>query len=348
LGREDYGFDQGGGFLDSCRQDPVLSQVKLIAEPWDCGPGGYQVGGFPPGWSEWNDKFRDTVRDFWRGEAPASELAPRITASATEFAHQGRRPWASINFVTAHDGFTLNDMVTYNEKHNEANNENNQDGSSDNRSWNCGVEGPTDDPAINELRERQIRNVLTTLLLSQGVPMLLAGDEFARTQQGNNNAYCQDSEISWLDWNIGDKGQGLIRFVRTLTKLRLDHPALRNTRFLTGREVDGVRDVTWMNANGTVIEDAQWGDTNMKCFGMMIDGRAATAESAFRQDDSTFLLVFNAHYDAVEFTLPECKDGEVWTRVIDTNDPEPETTVALEIGAVFTVTGRSVVVFSGG
>ncbi len=348
LAREPNGFDNQSGFLKACSQDPVLGSVKLIAEPWDCGPGGYQVGGFPPGWSEWNDKFRDTVRDFWRGEAPAAELAPRITASAAEFNHQGRRPWASINFVTAHDGFTLNDMVTYNDKHNDANNEDNKDGSSDNRSWNCGVEGPTDDTAINELRERQIRNVLATLLLAQGVPMLLAGDEFCRTQQGNNNAYCQDSEISWLDWSIEEKGQSMIHFVRTLTKLRVDHPALRNTRFLTGREVDGARDVDWINANGATIDDAQWGDGNMKCFGMLIDGPAATAESAFRQDDSTFLLVFNAHYDAVEFTLPACKDGEVWNRVIDTNDPEPAADVVLPIGKVFTVTGRSVVVFSRG
>ena len=201
LAREPHGFDEQSGFLKAVGQDPLLSTVKLIAEPWDCGPGGYQVGGFPPGWAEWNDKFRDTVRDYWRGEASAAALAPRLTASGDTFNRSGRRAWASVNFVTAHDGFTLNDLVTYNEKHNEANGEDNKDGHSDNRSWNCGHEGPTDDPAINALRERQIRNMLATLLLSQGTPMILAGDEFGRTQQGNNNAYCQDNEISWLDWD---------------------------------------------------------------------------------------------------------------------------------------------------
>lgn len=346
LAREPNGFDNQSGFLKACSQDPVLGTVKLIAEPWDCGPGGYQVGGFPPGWSEWNDKFRDTVRDFWRGEATAAALAPRLCASPDEFGHQGRRPWASINFVTAHDGFTLNDLVTYNEKHNEANGEGNRDGSSDNRSWNCGVEGPTDDPAIEELRARQIRNILATLLLSQGVPMLLAGDEFGRTQQGNNNAYCQDDEISWLDWSIEEKGAALIRFTRKLIALRAEHPVLRNTRFLSGRDVDGVRDVVWINASGADIEDGQWQDDTMQCFGMMIDGRAATADSAFRQDDSTLLLVFNAWHDVVEFTLPPCKDGEAWRRLVDTNDPEPDETVELEVGAVFAMTGRSVVVFS--
>ncbi len=214
LAREPNGFDNQSGFLKAVSQDPVLGTVKLIAEPWDCGPGGYQVGGFPPGWAEWNDKFRDTVRDFWRGQAPASALTERMCASVGVFNHQGRRPWACVNFVTAHDGFTLNDIVTYNDKHNEANGEDNKDGSSDNRSWNCGVEGPTDNPEINAVRERQIRNMLATLLLSQGTPMLLAGDEFGRTQKGNNNAYCQDNEISWINWKLGDKGNGLVEFVK--------------------------------------------------------------------------------------------------------------------------------------
>ena len=214
LAREPNGFDEQSGFLKACGQDPVLDTVKLIAEPWDCGPGGYQVGGFPPGWAEWNDKFRDTVRDFWRGEASAAALAPRLCASRRPVQPPAAAsPGPRVNFITAHDGFTLNDLVTYNDKHNEANGEDNKDGHSDNRSWNCGVEGPTDDPAINALRERQMRNMLATLLLSQGTPMLLAGDEFGRTQQGNNNAYCQDNEISWVDWDIEEKGQALIRFV---------------------------------------------------------------------------------------------------------------------------------------
>src|SRR5690348_695000 len=213
LAREPYGFDQGGGFLDSCRQDPVLSQVKLIAEPWDCGPGGYQVGHFSPGWAEWNDRYRDTVRAYWKGdEGTLPELASRMAASSDLFNRRGRKPWASVNFITAHDGFTLNDLVSYNDKHNEANGEDNRDGHSDNRSWNHGAEGPTDDPDIVELRERQKRNMLATLLLSQGTPMVLAGDEFGRTQQGNNNAYCQDNEISWVDWNHDERGEALIRF----------------------------------------------------------------------------------------------------------------------------------------
>jgi glycogen debranching enzyme GlgX len=220
------------GFLTACMQDPVLTTVQLIAEPWDCGPGGYQVGGFPPGWAEWNDKFRDTVRDFWRGEAPIAARAPRLCASAEQFNRGGRRAWACVNFITAHDGFTLNDSVTYNDKHNEANGEDGKHGSSDNRSWNHGVEGPTEDAAINELRERQIRNMLATLILSQGAPMLLAGDEFGRTQTGNNNAYCQDNEISRLDWDIKPKGQSLTGFTQKLTSLRHRYPILRHARFL--------------------------------------------------------------------------------------------------------------------
>jgi isoamylase len=260
LAREVNGFDNQSGFLKACCQDPVLNTVKLIAEPWDCGPGGYQVGAFPPGWSEWNDKFRDVVRDFWRGEAAASALTERLCASGDWFNHQGRRPSACINFVTAHDGFTLNDIVTYNEKHNEANGEDNNDGSSDNRSWNMGFEGPTDDPEINLLRGRQIRNMIGTLLLAQGTPMLLAGDEFGRTQKGNNNAYCQDNEISWLDWDIKEKGHSLIQFVQKLTRLRHRFPILRRNRFLTGEYIEelGVKDVTWINANGQEMQNEHW------------------------------------------------------------------------------------------
>src|ERR1700759_3055521 len=234
LARELHDVDRLSTFFDLVQQDPELRTVKLIAEPWDCGPGGYQVGGFPPGWAEWNDKYRDTVRDFWRGEAPASALAPRLCASGDIFNHRGRKPWASVNFITAHDGFTLNDLVSYNDRHNEANGEDNNDGNSDNRSWNSGAEGPTDDEEVISLRVRQMRNFLATLLLSQGTPMLLAGDEFARSQQGNNNAYCQDNEISWVDWNLNADAEALIRFVQRLCEMRHRYPILHRNRFLTG------------------------------------------------------------------------------------------------------------------
>jgi glycogen operon protein len=348
LAREPNGFDNQSGFLKACSQDPVLTTVKLIAEPWDCGPGGYQVGGFPPGWSEWNDKYRDTVRDFWKGEAPVSALAPRLCASGDMFNHQGRRPSACVNFVTAHDGFTLNDLVTYNDKHNDANGENNKDGSSDNRSWNCGVEGPTDDPQINALRVRQLRNLLATLLLSQGTPMLLAGDEFGRSQQGNNNAYCQDNEISWLDWDIKEKGQSLIRFVQVLTQLRRDYPILRRSRFLSGtyNEELGVKDVTWINPNGSEMTADDWSDTNAKCFGMLIDGRAQPTGIRQRGEDATVLIVLNAHHDLVSFTLPECPGGKEWLRVIDTNVEEDAQKTIVETGAHYDATGRSLLVFA--
>src|ERR1700755_2907105 len=239
-------------------QDPLLSTIKLSAEPWDTGPGGYQGGGFPPGWAEWNDKFRDTVRDFWRAEAPPSALAPRLLGSGDVFNRMGRRSWASVNFITAHDGFTLNDWASYNDKHNEANGEGNRDGSSNNHSWNCGAEGPTDDPDICSLRERQKRNMLATLLLAQGTPMVLAGDEFGRTQEGNNNAYCQDNEISWVNWNFGEKEVDLAEFVRKVIVLRQSFPILRRSRFLTGEynpDLD-VRDVRWLSPAGQDIEDS--------------------------------------------------------------------------------------------
>jgi isoamylase len=349
LAREPNGFDNQSGFLKACSQDPVLNTVKLIAEPWDCGPGGYQVGAFPPGWAEWNDKFRDTSRDYWRGKAVASELTERLCASGLTFNHQGRRPWACVNFVTAHDGFTLNDIVTYNEKHNEANGEDNKDGSSDNRSWNCGVEGPTDDPAINELRERQMRNMLGTLLLAQGTPMMVAGDEFARTQNGNNNAYCQDNAISWLNWDIEDRGERLIRFVKKLTSLRHRYPILRRNLFLTGQYVEelGVKDVTWINANGSEMSEEHWGDALMLCFGMLLDGRAQTTGIRQRGKEATLLLVFNGHYDLVNFTLPQCPGGNQWSLLIDTNRPdEQENAQIFDVGDVYGVTPRSLLMFS--
>jgi glycogen operon protein len=350
LAREPAGFDNQSGFLKAANQDPVLTTVKLIAEPWDIGPGGYQVGSFPPGWAEWNDRYRDNVRDFWRTVGSAKDIARRLCASGDVFNHQGRRPWACVNFITAHDGFTLNDLVSFNDKHNEANGEGNQDGSSDNRSWNCGAEGPTEDEGVNALRSRQMRNLLGTLLLSQGTPMLLAGDEFARTQQGNNNAYCQDNEISWVDWSLKEQNEALIRFVQKLTWMRHKYPILRRSRFLTGEysnELD-VRDLTWINASGAEMRDADWGDGNMRCFGMLIDGRAQPTGVRQRGTEATMLLVLNGHFDVVEFTLPTAPGGNTWTRLIDTNLPEDEGTPTFENGSLYSVTARSLLLFALG
>ncbi len=347
LAREPNGFDNQSGFLKAVGQDPVLGAVKLIAEPWDIGPGGYQVGSFPPGWAEWTDKFRDDVRDFWRGRAGVGPLAARLCASAESFDHGGRRAWACVNFVTAHDGFTLNDVVTYDEKHNEANGENNRDGNSDNRSWNCGIEGPTDDEGVNELRARQIRNMLATLLLSQGTPMLLAGDEFGRTQGGNNNAYCQDSDISWLNWTVEAKGQSLIDFTRKLISLRRRYTILRHSRFLSGDlNVDtGTKDLTWIATNGSEMGPGEWDDPNTRCIGMLLDGRAPETGLKKRGSDATVLIVFNGWQDLVGFTLPEPPDGEGWTLLVDTNQPALSTEPNFHPGDRYDVTGRSVLLF---
>jgi glycogen operon protein len=347
LAREPDGFDNQSGFLKACGQDPVLGGVKLIAEPWDCGPGGYQVGEFPPGWAEWNDKFRDTARGFWTAQATPAALAPRLCASDDLFNRSGRRPWACVNFVTAHDGFTLHDWASYNDKHNEANGENSQDGTSDNRSWNCGAEGPSDDPEIVALRGRQMRNMLATLLLSQGTPMLLAGDEFARTQQGNNNAYCQDNEISWLDWTIDEAGQKLTGFVQRLTKLRHSYAILRRGRFLTGdynEELD-IKDVTWINPNGAEMRPADWEDERALCFGMLMDGRAQPTGLHKRGEDATMLLVLNAFHDLVGFVLPQCPGGERWRRLIDTNLDSSAPVAAFGSGESYDITGRSLLLF---
>jgi isoamylase len=348
LAREANGFDSQSGFLKTCCQDPELRTVKLIAEPWDCGPGGYQVGAFPPGWAEWNDKFRDVVRDFWRGEAPARAIAPRLCASGDIFNHRGRKAYACVNFVTAHDGFTLNDLVSYNDKHNEANGEDNKDGHSDNRSWNCGFEGPTEDETVNELRCRQRRNLLATLLLSQGTPMLLAGDEFARTQKGNNNAYCQDNEINWVNWDIDEGGQALIRFVQKLTGLRHKYPILRRTRFLTGvhNEELGIKDVTWINASGNEMKPEEWDDMSMECFGMLMDGRAQPTGIRKRGEDATLLIVLNGFHDFVQFTLPETVGGCHWQLLIDTNLAEDAEKRTFATGEVYGVTGRSLLLFA--
>ncbi|MBA1156464.1 glycogen debranching protein GlgX [Microvirga mediterraneensis] len=349
LGREPHGFEEDGRFLDTCRQDPALSQVKLIAEPWDCGPGGYQVGRFSPGWAEWNDRYRDTVRAYWKGEdGKLPELASRITASADIFNKRGRRPWASVNFITAHDGFTLNDLVSYNDKHNEANGEDNKDGHDHNLSFNYGVEGPTDDPEIRSLRLRQMRNMLATLLFSQGTPMLLAGDEFARTQRGNNNAYCQDNEISWIDWEgIDDDGIELLEFTRKLIQLRQDLPILRRGRFLSGvynEELD-VKDVTWLTPAGDEMTPEHWQDPNARCISILLDGRAQPTGIRRRGTDVTLLLILNAHHDVVKCTLPEVVGGEAWMCHIDTNQPDLEAPTEFRFGKEYTVTAHSLLLF---
>jgi glycogen operon protein len=347
LAREPNGFDYRSGFLKVCSQDPVLAGVKLIAEPWDCGPGGYQMGEFPPGWAEWNDKFRDTVRDYWRGEAPAAALAPRLYGSADIFDRHGRRPQASVNFVTAHDGFTLNDLVSYNERHNEANGEENRDGHSDNRSWNCGVEGPTEDPAVEALRKQQMRNFLATLLFSQGTPMLTAGDEFARTQRGNNNAYCQDNEISWVDWTLAETNTAQVRFVQTLTVLRRRYPILRRNRFLSTivNEAIGVKEVSWISATGAEMREEEW-NNGSRCFGMLLDGRAQVTGIKQRGQDATLLLIFNSHHEVVPFTLPAAGDDLArasWTLVLDTQLEAPAQAADNEhsAGDVYEVAARS-------
>jgi glycogen operon protein len=347
LAREHAGFDEQSGFLKAVGQDPLLNSVKLIAEPWDCGPGGYQVGGFPPGWAEWNDKFRNDVRDFWRGAAPARELTRRLCASGEVFNRDGRRAWASVNFVTAHDGFTLADLVTYNDKHNEANGEDNNDGTSDNRCWNCGTEGPTDDPDIVALRDRQQRNILATLLLSQGTPMILAGDEFGRTQQGNNNAYCQDNEISWLDWKQPEKACDLIRFTQTLTGLRHKYPVLCRTRFFNGEYNDelGLKDLVWLSPAGGEITMPEWDDVNMKCFGMLLDGRAQASGVRKRASDATLLIVINGCEDAVDFALPAPIAGVAWTLLADTGGSNDGEDTAFQIDEIYPVSGRSFLIF---
>jgi isoamylase len=323
LARELHDVDRLSTFFDLVQQDPVVSQVKLIAEPWDVGEGGYQVGRFPPLWTEWNGKYRDAVRDFWRGR-PSSvpDFASRLTGSSDLYATSGRRPVASVNFVTCHDGFTLQDLVSYNHKHNEANGKGNQDGTDDNQSWNCGVEGPTSDPAINELRARQKRNFLVTLFLSQGVPMLLAGDEMGRTQAGNNNAYCQDNETSWLDWSLADAEQDLLAFTETLARLRRDHPVFRRRRFFRGRpQVPGeTSDIIWLTPDGQEMAQADWDASYAKSLAVLLNGEAIGEPDprGGRITDASFLLLFNAHSEPVLFTLPEASFGPGWEIVIDT------------------------------
>jgi isoamylase len=325
LAREFYDVDRLSAFFDVIYQDPVLSQVKLIAEPWDVGPGGYQVGNFPVLWSEWNGKYRDTMRDFWRGEGTVAEFASRFTGSSDLYQSDGRRPFASINFITAHDGFTLRDLVSYNDKHNEANLEDNRDGTDDNRSWNCGAEGETDDDEIIELRARQQRNFLTTLFLSQGVPMLLGGDEFGRSQDGNNNAWCQDNAISWYDWEHQESQQQLLGFARRLIVLRREHPVFRRTHFLAGRQLEGsgLPDVWWFRADGRRMTQRDWSDGGMRTLGVFLNGDEITETTRDGQPiiDDSFLLLFNTHHDDVEMALPNKSFGRTWDVELCTADP---------------------------
>ncbi|MFO7162192.1 MAG: glycogen debranching protein GlgX [Mycolicibacterium hassiacum] len=352
LAREFYDVDKLSTFFELVQQDPVVSQVKLIAEPWDVGPGGYQVGNFPPQWTEWNGKYRDTVRDYWRGEpATLDEFAYRLTGSADLYEHTGRRPVASINFVVAHDGFTLRDLVSYNEKHNEANGEDNNDGESHNRSWNCGAEGPTDDPEITALRARQQRNFLTTLLLSQGVPMIAHGDELGRTQHGNNNVYCQDNELSWIDWENADTK--LMEFTRAAAALRAAHPVFRRRRFFSGRPVrpragggNRLPDIAWFAPDGSEMTDEDWETAYAKSIAVYLNGHGIPDLDARGQRvvDDSFLLCFNAHHETIEFSLPSREFGAHWTPVLYTAGLDPNEAAPVPAAATVKVDAHAVLV----
>jgi glycogen operon protein len=326
LAREFHDVDRLAAFFDLVQQDPIVSQVKLIAEPWDIGEGGYQVGNFPPLWTEWNGKFRDTVRDYWRGEpATLAEFGSRFTGSSDLYESDGRKPFASINFVTAHDGFTLHDLVAYNEKHNQANGEGNNDGENHNRSWNHGVEGETDDIEIVALREQSKRNFLTTLFLAQGVPMLLSGDELGRTQHGNNNAYCQDNEISWVDWDRAREFEHLTEFVIRLAALRREHPVFRRRRFFHGRQLrgQGVEDIAWLQPSGEPMSDEDWDNGYAKSLAVFLNGKGIPEldSRGERITDDSFLLLFNAHHEPMTFTVPDASYGEAWSVLLDTAAP---------------------------
>ena len=352
LAREFSDVDRLATFFDLVQQDPIVSQVKLIAEPWDVGENGYQVGNFPPLWSEWNGKYRDTMRDFWRGESSTlGEFASRLTGSSDLYEHNGRRPTASINFITAHDGFTLNDLVSYNDKHNEANGEDNRDGESHNRSWNCGVEGPTDDPEVLRLRAQQRRNFLTTLLLSQGTPMLAHGDEFARTQGGNNNVYCQDNEIAWMNWDRLEEAEQLHSFTKRLITLRREHPIFRRRRFFTGGALGtdaGDREIAWLVPDGRLMTQEDWDSAFGKALTVYLngDGITETDRRGRRVTDDSFILMFNAHFEDIEFTVPPAEFGARWEVLVDTTEAVgyPSEPVSLAAGDSAVVPARATLV----
>jgi glycogen operon protein len=350
LAREFHDVDRLSAFFDVIHQDPVISQVKLIAEPWDLGEGGYQVGNFPPGWAEWNGRYRDAIRRYWKGdERQVADLGYRLTGSSDFYEQGGRRPFASVNFVTAHDGFTLADLVAYNGKHNEANGEDNRDGTDDNASWNCGAEGPTDDPGVNALRERQTRNFLATLLLSQGIPMLLAGDEAGRTQHGNNNAYCQDNELSWHHWPLARSAGRQLDFTRRLIRLRLDNPVFHRRLFFQGRRIHGsaVKDLSWFRPDGKEMTEDEWNDGFTRCLGLRLAGDAIEEMDWGGQPivGDTFLLLLNAHHEAIPFILPAHKARVRWELMLDTRDWELGPRVpAFRAGETYPLEGRSLAV----
>ena len=345
LARQFQEVDKLSAFFDIVEQDPVISRVKLIAEPWDLGSGGYQVGGFPSSWSEWNGRYRDCVRDFWRSQpSTLPEFASRLMGSSDLYQMNGRRPVASVNFITAHDGFTMNDLVSYNEKHNDANGEGNRDGESNNRSWNCGVEGPTTIKDVNDLRQQQMRNMFATLLCSQGIPMICGGDEVARTQQGNNNAYCQDNAISWTNWDLDDSQKDLLEFVSKPIHLRLEHPVLHRRRFFTGREPgdpdDKIPQVEWMDHTGSIMDMEEWSNTHAFSVMIYLNGSDIPEADWYGNQmvDNNFILIFNAHYEPIMFTLPDERYGKKWRLVVDTHNPKgPE----LNYEAGFAITAQS-------
>ena len=345
LARQFQEVDKLSAFFDIVEQDPVISRVKLIAEPWDLGSGGYQVGGFPSSWSEWNGRYRDCVRDFWRSQpSTLPEFASRLMGSSDLYQMNGRRPVASVNFITAHDGFTMNDLVSYNEKHNDANGEGNRDGESNNHSWNCGVEGPTTIKDVNDLRQQQMRNMFATLLCSQGIPMICGGDEVARTQQGNNNAYCQDNAISWTNWDLDDSQKDLLEFVSKLIHLRLEHPVLHRRRFFTGREPgdpdDKIPQVEWMDHTGSIMDMEDWSNTHAFSVMIYLNGSDIPEADWYGNQmvDNNFILIFNAHYEPIMFTLPDERYGKKWRLVVDTHNPKgPE----LNYEAGFAITAQS-------
>lgn len=350
LAREFYDVDRLSAFFDLVQQDPVISQVKLIAEPWDIGEGGYQVGNFPGLWTEWNGKYRDTVRDYWRGQpATLGEFASRLTGSSDLYEDTGRRPGASINFVTCHDGFPLADLVSYNEKHNEANGEHNRDGESHNRSWNCGVEGPTDDPRIVALRHRQMRNIIATLMVSQGTPMISHGDEIGRTQHGNNNGYCHDSPLTWVDWSLAGPNADILEFTRKATALRTEHPVFRRRRFFEGtpiRSGEQARDIAWLSPTGQEMTPADWDSGFGKCVTVFLNGAAIPAPDSRGQRvvDDSFLLCFNAHDETVDVVTPDFEYARQWSAVLDTADPTGATDLVVPAGEKIAVVGRSMLV----
>ncbi len=347
LARELHEVDRLGAFFDIVRQDPVLSQVKLIAEPWDLGEGGYQVGNFPGGWTEWNDKYRDAMRAYWKGDGGViGEFARRLTGSSDLYEQSGRRPHASINFITAHDGFTLRDLVSYERKHNEANLEDNRDGHDNNLSWNSGVEGDTDDEGVNALRAQRCRNFVATLLLSQGVPMLTAGDEIGRTQRGNNNAYCQDNDVSWVDWNLTPDKRRLLEFARRMIRLRRDHPVFRRRRFFEGRPIrgSGIKDIMWLKPDGAEMSDEEWQHHHARSLAVVLSGESLTETDARGRPitDGVFLVLFNAHHEEIAFTLPNHAPGVRWQCVVDTSRERGLARGgALDGGSAYALNGRS-------